>query len=36
MKRRKPMPIPQNECGFTPSMFNLFQDRTSDGERIAR
>ena len=36
MKRRKPLPIPQNEFGFTPSMFNLFQDRTSDGERIAR
>ena len=36
MKRRKPLPIPQNEFGFTPSMFNLFGDCTSDGERIAR
>jgi hypothetical protein len=35
MKRRKPLPIPQNEFGFTPSMFNLFGDCTSDGERIA-
>jgi len=36
MKRRKPLPIPQNEFGFTPNTFNLFQDCTSDGERIAR
>jgi hypothetical protein len=36
MKRRKPLPIPQNEFGFTPSMFNLFGDCTSDGERISR
>jgi hypothetical protein len=36
MKRRKRLPIPQNEFGFTPSMFNLFQDYTSDGVRIAR
>jgi hypothetical protein len=36
MKRRKPLPVPQNEFGFTPNTFNLFQDCTSDGERIAR
>ena len=36
MKRRKPLPIPQNEFGFTPSMFNLFGDYASDGERVAR
>jgi len=36
MKRRKPLPIPQNEFGFAPNTFNLFQDCTSDGERIAR
>jgi hypothetical protein len=36
MKRRKPLPIPQNEFGFTPNTFNLFGDCTSDGERIAR
>jgi hypothetical protein len=36
MKRRKPLPIPQNEFGFTPNTFNLFQDCTSAGERIAR
>jgi len=36
MKRHKLLPIPQNEFGFTPNTFNLFQDCTSDGERIAR
>jgi hypothetical protein len=36
MKRRKRPPIPQNEFGFTPNTFNLFQDCTSDGERVAR
>jgi hypothetical protein len=36
MKRRKPLPIPQNEFGFIPNTFNLFQDCTSDGERITR
>jgi hypothetical protein len=35
MKRTKRrLPIPQNEFGFTPNTFNLFQDYTSDGERI--
>jgi hypothetical protein len=32
----QPMPIPQNEFGFTPSTFNLFGDCTKDGERITR
>jgi hypothetical protein len=36
MKRHKLLPIPQNEFGFTPNTFNLFQDCTNDGERIAR
>jgi hypothetical protein len=36
MKRPNPLPIPQNEFGFTPNIFNLFGDCTSDGERIAR
>ena len=36
MKRRKPLPIPQNEFGFAPNTFNLFGDCTNDGERIAR
>jgi hypothetical protein len=36
MKRRKPLPIPQNEFGFTPNTFNLFGDCASDGERIVR
>jgi hypothetical protein len=37
MKRAKQrLPIPQNEFGFTPNIFNLFGDCTSDGERIVR
>ena len=36
MKRHRPLPIPQNEFGFTPDTFNLFQDTASDGERITR
>jgi hypothetical protein len=36
MKRRKPLPIQQNEFGFAPNTFNLFGDCTSDGECIAR
>ena len=36
MKRSKPLPIPQNEFGFTPEAFNLFQESTADGERLAR
>ena len=36
MKHRKHLPIPQWEFGFTPDTFNLAQDTTVDGERIAR
>ncbi len=32
----KPLPIPQHEFGFAPDTFNLFQETTLDGERIAR
>jgi hypothetical protein len=36
MKRStRRLPIPQNEFGFTPDTFNLIQDTTPDGERIA-
>jgi ABC-type transport system involved in Fe-S cluster assembly fused permease/ATPase subunit len=36
MKRtRRRLHIPQHEFGFTPQAFNLFQDTTLDGERIA-
>ena len=34
MRRR--LPIPQNEFGFTPDTFNLFQDTATDGDRITR
>lgn len=33
-KRR--LPIPQWEFGFSADAFNLFQETTQDGERIAR
>ena len=36
MKRSKRLPIPQKEFGFAPDTFNLFQECTTDGERIAR
>ena len=36
MKRRRQMPIPQHEFGFTPDTFNLAQETTVDGERISR
>ena len=36
MKRRKRLPVPQNEFGFTPGTFNLFRESTADGERLAR
>jgi hypothetical protein len=37
MKRsRRRLHIPQHEFGFTPQAFNLFQETTLDGERIAR
>ncbi len=28
--------IPQHEFGFTAATFNLFQESTLDGERVAR
>jgi hypothetical protein len=37
MKRnRRRLPIPQHEFPFTPQAFNLFQEMTQDGDRIAR
>jgi hypothetical protein len=37
MKRnRRRLPIPQHEFSFAPQAFNLFQEMTLDGERIAR
>jgi hypothetical protein len=34
--KRKPLPIPQHEFGFTPDTFTLAGQQTLDGERIAR
>jgi hypothetical protein len=34
--RKRRIHIPQHEFGFTPETFNLFQESTLDGERIAR
>ncbi|NBU10019.1 MAG: hypothetical protein EBS84_13525 [Proteobacteria bacterium] len=36
MKRTKPLPIPQKEFGFAKDTFNLIQDWTADGVRLAR
>ena len=37
MKRtNRRLPIPQHEFPFSPQAFNLFQEATLDGERIAR
>jgi hypothetical protein len=36
MKRRKPLPIPQHEFGFTPDTFTLFSETGIDGVRITR
>ncbi len=37
MKRtRRRLHIPQHEFGFTAETFNLFQETTLDGERVAR
>jgi hypothetical protein len=37
MKRNsRRLRIPQHEFGFAPQAFNLFQETTLDGERIAR
>ena len=35
-RTRRPLPIPQNEFGFTPDIFTLFSETGVDGERIAR
>jgi len=35
MKRRR-LPLPQHEFGFTPDTFNLFAESALDGERITR
>jgi hypothetical protein len=35
-KRNRRLPIPQHEFGFAPQAFNLFQETTLDGERLAR
>ena len=34
--RRRPLPIPQHEFGFTPQAFNLFGEASFDAERLAR
>jgi hypothetical protein len=34
--RRRLLPIPQHEFGFTPDTFNLIQDTGFDGDRLAR
>lgn len=37
MKRnRRRLPVPQHEFCFAPAAFNLFGERTLDGDRIAR
>lgn len=37
MKRNKRrLPVPQHEFGFARDAFNLMQETTLDGERIAR
>ena len=36
MKQTKPLPIPQKEFSFAKDVFNLFQEWTTDGERLAR
>ena len=34
--KRRPLPIPQHEFGFTPDTFNLIQDTATDGEKPRR
>ena len=34
--KRRPLPIPQHEFGFTADAFTLFAEHGLDGERIAR
>ena len=33
--KKRRLPIPQHEFGFTPQVFNLIQDTTVDGWRIS-
>jgi hypothetical protein len=35
-RRRRRLPIPQHEFGLAPQAFNLFQETTQDGDRLAR
>ena len=35
-RTRRRLPVPQHEFGFTAATFNLFQETTLDGERVAR
>ena len=35
-RKRRRLPVPQREFGFTPDTFNLIQESGVDGERIAR
>jgi hypothetical protein len=34
--KKRRLPIPQHEFGFTPQVFNLIQDHAVDGWRISR
>ena len=34
-RNKRRLPVPQHEFGFTPATFNLMQENTLDGERIA-
>ena len=34
-RTRRPLPIPQNEFGFTPDTFTLFSETGVDGERTS-
>lgn len=35
-RNKRRLPVPQHEFGFAPAAFNLFGERTLDGDRIAR
>ena len=35
-RKRRRLPVPQREFGFTPDAFNLIQENGVDGERITR
>jgi hypothetical protein len=34
--KKRRLPIPQHEFGFSPQVFNLIQDQAVDGWRISR